>query len=67
VYPVVYVSVDNILMCICEVHSILYKGVGILFMLWEKALSIGLDVSFYNRAGKEWKRKQGKLIVQKLI
>jgi hypothetical protein len=30
-------------------------------------LNIGLGISFYNRTGKECRRKQGKLIVEKLI
>jgi hypothetical protein len=53
VYRVYSVSIDNILVLICEVYSILYKegclGLAICACYsWEKELNVNPDVSFGN-------------------
>jgi hypothetical protein len=50
----------------------LYKGDGLKLIIyvcysWEMALNTGLNLSFDNRTGKEYRRNEGKLTVQTLI
>jgi hypothetical protein len=74
VYCVYFVSINNISIYRYVKCSIQYKGDGLQLTIcvwyrWEMPLNTGLDASFYItcRTGEEYRRKQGKLMVQKLI